>query len=322
MPGQSKQLSSFRFSTADIPAHERRNAVCELRERGIMPIEPLRDGALSVQISKRFLPGVGILSGTLCAVRQEGTPQAIDASHDLFFALNLVGKSTALQRDDEITIGDGDATLLSCTEDAFALVRPTPAQFVGLRVPRNELAPLVRGLDDRMMRLIPQGTAALQLLTAYLRAIKEAQVPATVEMSRLVAMHLHDLIALSVGATRDATVIAGRSARAARLQAIKSDILDNLNDPSLTIAAIAARHGVTPRYVHKLFETEETTYTQFVLCQRLDRAYHMLRNARFVSRSITSIAYDSGFGDLSYFNRTFRRHYSATPSDIRSGITG
>jgi AraC-like DNA-binding protein len=24
-----------------------------------------------------------------------------------------------------------------------------------------------------------------------------------------------------------------------------------------------------------------------------------------------------GFGDLSYFNRTFRRRYAATPSDIR-----
>jgi len=124
------------------------------------------------------------------------------------------------------------------------------------------------------------------------------------------------------GATRDATVIADRSARAARLQAIKSDILDNLNDTSLTITAIAARHGVTPRYVHKLFETEETTYTQFILCKRLDRAYHILRDARFVSRSITSIAYDVGFGDLSYFKRTFRRHYSATPSAIRSSILG
>ena len=47
----------------------------------------------------------------------------------------------------------------------------------------------------------------------------------------------------------------------------------------------------------------------------------MLRDPRFVARSITSIAYDAGFGDLSYFNRTFRRHYGATPSDIRSGIT-
>jgi AraC-like DNA-binding protein len=75
---------------------------------------------------------------------------------------------------------------------------------------------------------------------------------------------------------------------------------------------------VTPRYVHKLFETEGITFTQFILDRRLDRAYRSLRDLRFANRSITSIAYDAGFGDLSYFNRTFRRHYGATPSDIRN----
>jgi AraC-like DNA-binding protein len=45
----------------------------------------------------------------------------------------------------------------------------------------------------------------------------------------------------------------------------------------LTVATSAARHGVTPRYVHKLFEDEGVTYTQFVLQHRLDRAFRMLR---------------------------------------------
>jgi AraC-like DNA-binding protein len=33
--------------------------------------------------------------------------------------------------------------------------------------------------------------------------------------------------------------------------------------------------------------------------------------------SISSIAYDCGFGDITAFNRTFRRHYNASPSDVR-----
>ena len=36
------------------------------------------------------------------------------------------------------------------------------------------------------------------------------------------------------------------------------------------------------------------------------------------ARTIGAIAYDSGFGDLSYFNHAFRRRYGATPSDIRA----
>ncbi len=36
------------------------------------------------------------------------------------------------------------------------------------------------------------------------------------------------------------------------------------------------------------------------------------------SRKIADIAAAAGFNDLSYFNRTFRRHYDATPSAMRA----
>jgi len=43
----------------------------------------------------------------------------------------------------------------------------------------------------------------------------------------------------------------------------------------------------------------------------------MLSDPRLADRSIRSLAFDVGFGDLSYFNRAFRRRYDATPSEVR-----
>ena len=63
---------------------------------------------------------------------------------------------------------------------------------------------------------------------------------------------------------------------------------------------------------------EGVTYTHFVLWHRLDRALRMLRDPRHAARRIGDIAYDAGFGDLSYFNRAFRRRYGATPSEMRN----
>jgi AraC-like DNA-binding protein len=80
----------------------------------------------------------------------------------------------------------------------------------------------------------------------------------------------------------------------------------------------AARHQVTPRYIQKLFESEGTTLTDHVLEQRLARAYRLLSNPRHAAEKISAIAFDCGFGDLSYFYRSFRRHYGATPSDVRA----
>jgi len=43
----------------------------------------------------------------------------------------------------------------------------------------------------------------------------------------------------------------------------------------------------------------------------------MLSDPRLADRTIGSVAFDVGFGDLSYFNRTFRRRYGAIPTEIR-----
>jgi AraC-like DNA-binding protein len=44
----------------------------------------------------------------------------------------------------------------------------------------------------------------------------------------------------------------------------------------------------------------------------------MLTDPQLADRSITSVAFDAGFGDLSYFNRVFRRRFGGTPSEIRA----
>jgi AraC-like DNA-binding protein len=44
----------------------------------------------------------------------------------------------------------------------------------------------------------------------------------------------------------------------------------------------------------------------------------MLSDPRYTASTISTIAFDAGFADLSYFNRAFRRRYGLTPSDIRA----
>jgi AraC-like DNA-binding protein len=96
---------------------------------------------------------------------------------------------------------------------------------------------------------------------------------------------------------------------AARQRAIKTDVVENLARSNLSIGEIAARHGLTPRYVQMLFESEGATFTEFLLDPRLAQTYRMLTDVRFAERSITSVAFDAGFSDLSYFDRVFRRRY-------------
>jgi AraC-like DNA-binding protein len=83
------------------------------------------------------------------------------------------------------------------------------------------------------------------------------------------------------------------------------------------LTAVVARHGISARYVRKLFNDEGTSFSAFVLDARLAQAYRILSDPRFSGRAISTVAFECGFGDLSYFNRAFRRRYQASPSEIR-----
>jgi AraC-like DNA-binding protein len=311
-------IQSFRFSTAVLTPRERGGALHNLRELGILPIEPLADLRPHMAIAKRILPGVAIMSGTLDGVRQGGTRFGGAAGDDVFFGVNLTGESTARQRGRELALRSGDAGFFMGAESDVCITRPTPVRFVGLRLPLTRLAPLVANPGDAGMRVVPREARPLQLLTRYLQALDMGASIDSLELGRTVAQHICDLIALSIGAHRDATtLLRQRGVRAARLRAIKADIAAHANDFELKVSAVALRHGVTPRYIQKLFEDDGVTFSEYVLGRRLDEAHLSLADPQLADQSISAIAFDAGFSDLSYFNRTYRRRFGTTPTETR-----
>jgi AraC-like DNA-binding protein len=188
-----------------------------------------------------------------------------------------------------------------------------------LRVPVRVLAPLTADIESAYGRTIPAQNRALRLLIGYLGVLDGIDGTSPRGLEPQVVTHIHDLMALAIGATRDAAELAkNRGASAARLCAIKQDIENCLDQPGLSVATIAARHGINPRWVQRLFESEGTTFTEYVVAQRLVRAYRLLTNPLYAGQKISTIAFDTGFGDVSNFNRAFRRRYGAAPSELRA----
>jgi AraC-like DNA-binding protein len=307
---------SFSFSSRGLAPGGLGEALDELRQRRVMTVEPLPGRTRGAAIRKRFMPGAGILSGALCGLRQFGTAGGGDT---IFLSLNLKGESFARECGREASIGGGDALFFSggagCTID-----RPTPVRFAAMRLPYRALKPLIADPGDAAMRLIPKETGALRLLAGYLRAIDMGlALDDSPELRPAVFAHVCDLVALSLGAARGYREVAEQGgARAARLETIKADVAANLTDCALNVNYVATRHGVSPRYVQKLFAGEGTTFSEYVLGQRLAVARRLIGDPRFSGRSIASIAFDLGFSDLSYFNRTFRRRHEATPTEVRA----
>ncbi|MDW6023708.1 helix-turn-helix domain-containing protein [Mesorhizobium sp. BAC0120] len=312
-------MGTLRISSAQFAGPDGIEASRENFGRAVMRLEidPIPGFPFEFDFDLCGLAEFGMASGRISPTRNRHTATMID-NDDVILVYAPQGSGTLRQFGREVSIQDGDAVLVS-NGSVGEFLGHAPSFIRNLRFSRAMLSPLVANIEDTMIRKIPRNHPALRLLASYVGIIKDSEALATPDLRRSIALHMHDLASLIVGATRDAAeIVKGRGARAARLRAIKADIIENITDRGLTIGALAGRHGISARSIRALFAGEETTFADFVLNQRLARVYRHLTDPRFADRAISGIAFESGFGDLSYFNHAFRRRYQVTPSDVRA----
>lgn len=85
----------------------------------------------------------------------------------------------------------------------------------------------------------------------------------------LLATSLVNVLAVALGGTRDAQE-QGRSALGHGLACgIRAHIKQHASDPTLSVSGVATKFGISPRYLHKLFEHADGSFTQTVLEERL-----------------------------------------------------
>jgi AraC-like DNA-binding protein len=312
------EMKSLLISTDSLPERDRVEAFREIFGRTILRIEmePLGEAPFDIEMKLRALPEFGLASGRLSPMANRHTGALID-NDDLVLVVMQSGFGIAQQHGREATVSESQAVLTS-NGDPATFTGPVNTQVTNFRFNRGRLSALVADLDGSLLRPIPASTPALRLLADYVAQSLAKHELDSPRLNELFTTHVHDLAALAMGATRDATAAARSGGlRAARLNAIKADIIRHIADNTLSVASIADRHHVTPRYVHMLFAAEEHTFTEFLIEQRLTRTHRLLTDARLADRTISGIAFEVGFTNISYFNRVFRRRYGASPSDIR-----
>ena len=307
-------IAGLRFSSRDWPAPTRAAAINEFCTRLFrQEIKALPGGDFFLSGAIHRFEGLGIISAS-CGGLMARRHGAHATSNDILVNIGLVGARTVAQFGCETTIQPGEALVTTAAETGVARI-PHHNRYISLCMPAKALAPGVE--TEARPRVIGSDNEALRLLRSYVQLF-DMQSLATPQLQRLAVDHVHELVRLMLCTRRaDGEIAEARGVRAARLQAIKQDVVRHLDTDDVSIGALAARHRLTPRYVQMLFEADNTTLTEFVLAQRLERVQRRLRDPRRHEK-IAAVAFDCGFGDLSYFNRAFRARFDATPSEVRA----
>jgi AraC-like DNA-binding protein len=281
------------------------------------------DARMAVDFSLRIMPEAYVSSQWLSGVaaRRQKTHAIRDGNDDLCLLVPRGGQPIHMRLTDrrrggdEVTLRAGGPAQLRGNEESYhAWSLGCESQVVC--VPRSKVAASIDDLDQVLHRGVPQ-SAALNLLCGYANTLASDIGTLDAGMLLHASKTLTDLFILALGPTRDAAEAAEGGARAAKFAGIKADIDAHLAHPEFSLDWIARRQGLSPRAIRDLFYAAGTNFTDHVLAARLERARRLLRDPRLLPRNITAIAYECGFGDLSWFNQAFRRRYGMTPSDVR-----
>lgn len=319
-PGESESFSPF-WLVSDLVARDEANALShKVLGRSVAREAVASGGGLpfAARCALTTRPDIGLMSCFSPAAQWSWPHGACADGPRHILVRPAEGRVLIEQGGRRTSLRAREAAVLALeAETRFSLVQIGRIDLIRLDVARLPL--LAEPPAGALMRAVARGNRGLQVLGHYGALLLRGLLPLhSAALQDLAIGHIHDLVGAML-ADRSAPVqVAAADRRAGRLMAIKADIEARLERRDLGIDMLSSLHGLSARAIQKLFETESRTFSDYVLERRLERAWHRLVTVEGQGPTISAIAFEVGFGDLSYFNRSFRKRFGRSPSQVRS----
>ncbi len=157
---------------------------------------------------------------------------------------------------------------------------------------------------------LPASRKVLPII-AYMEALSGAR--SSLRSEELALRLIERVIALMTGDRQTPAVPTGREARRV-VEAIR--LVESDAARPMELKEMAAIAGMSKYHFLRVFRrVTGLTPHQYLISARLRRAALALASSR---RQVLEIALDTGFGDLSTFNKTFRAAFGLTPTQYRA----
>jgi AraC-like DNA-binding protein len=281
-----------------------------------LDFEPMPDTAF-FSSTQNIVDGMRIVKSTFSPGYTVRDDELVKRGDDSFAF--LISRTRTIEVDrkrQQFQLGQGDAVLMQIAEPGL-LGAKTRFSYVAMMIPAVEIRSRMPSLEGFRAR-ISKSAEGLQLLRSYVQALETGKRVLGHQTQDAIQRHLFDLAAIACETNVKLGESSLSSVAAARLCAIQEFARIHFEEPHFSVLAVAEALRISPRYVQKLFQSTGKTFTGYVNELRLERAFALLCETAATRKRISEIALQVGFSDLSYFDRSFRRRYGTSPSDIQS----
>lgn len=231
----------------------------------------------------------------------------------LTICLQLSGCATVRQDGREIVLQPGQMAIYD-TGRPYQLRLEHRWSCAILAFPRDGLSLPENLVADSMTRAHTLTDGPGAVLAGFVSsAIEQRRSIDSTSANRLGEAGLH----LVAGTLSAAAPQRDGPAEALRLQ-ILSYVRAHLTETDLTHARVAAAHHMAARTLHRLFEREPCTVTDYIRSCRLEGVRRDLADPLLAHRSVAAVAARWCFTSPAHFTRAFHARYGVNPSAVRA----
>lgn len=310
-------MKAWQFTTDTFAQCDRQEAWLKAMRRLCLPIGQISQtddfqGTVSCIASP-----MGIEFALVSAGPQEISGHYSGQEEAIWLSLLLDGEALLIKDEKNIKLTPGDIIYGPTGVDA-TLKFSSSFRQIFIKLPHLAINPrLISPLSLQLGYLAGQ-TGINHVLSGMLRSLADVIDDVSEAQLRPVELSLTELL-LTCITDQNGTLTIGAAAntRADNLHRVCQTIETLLSDPELTSGQVAKQHGVSLRYLQKLFTLAGKTFSHYVRTRRLERCRADLISPLYAQLSITEICFRWGFNSSAYFSRSFQKQYDIAPRDYR-----
>jgi AraC-like DNA-binding protein/mannose-6-phosphate isomerase-like protein (cupin superfamily) len=318
------RLDGERFCTEQQPSAQRVEWLKEVigREYANVDIKPSQDMVLFNDMwIYPWQAGVRLSPIQSNAITLERLPQEPShSSQDCYFMVVLTsGKYKLEQGGREVFLKPGDMTIYDATQP-HRITTPDAFSKILISIPRMMLDQRLNNIGRITATQIPSAEGIGSLTSSFIQStVKQLEQFSKLQFQSL-SQPMVDMVTLSLGQVIESK-LATTSHRQIMLIRIKQYIKSVMNDPELNATKIAEATGLSKRYINNLFNEENTSLMHYLIEQRLELCRYYLSSVFYTHLSVTQIAMQYGFNNMSHFSRIFKKYYGYSPRAYRQLFT-